>query len=731
MKMRPVVLMKSVLFGALVCWGNFSMVSAQSEYISNPSFNGIIGQENVPTDWFFCNPNCTPDTQPFDAKLTPPDGQTYLGLVMRGPEVFNLAKNEDVDTHLLKPLKKDSTYILAIDLAIDPTIVNYSSTGDTLYYNKSARLRISLGNQPCSVGEVVYISRLISNTSWKRYFFEITPKLDTYNYLKLEIYDDTLKPAYMLLDNIQIKTHMLRGESSVCAGQKAIGYTLYPKESCWSGFQWKYSGQGATIKGNSDSITIDYSANASSGILTATFNNCGKGKDSLQIAVSVNSPPRISDITGSNEVCSGWQNYYYYTQSNSNVLNYVWSYSGTGLAISGSTYRVPISFSANATSGYLSVAGENECGTGPSSTLFPITINHVPGDCAITGKAKVCKNQQMVTFRTAPARDAESYYWSYSGTGASISGSSESVQIYFYPFATSGDLRVVAQNKCGSGNVSQKFPITFDTVPARPSNIIGKNDVCVGQGKYIYSISPVKKASDYTWNYTGTGAVISEQGDSAEVTFSESATNGVLSVNANNQCGAGQASPGFPISVGAVPYDAGYITGPDEICASSKNISYNTFPIKNATSYLWEYSGSGATIRGTSDNVSISFPKGATSGYLTVTGSSKCGIGAPSPAFSITVNDCDKPPPDLNIPNSFSPNGDEINDYFVIRGLRKNALLIILDKFGKLVFESKDYQNEWDGRDTEGNLLPTDTYWYVLELPGYTMNWKGFVYLKR
>jgi hypothetical protein len=38
--------------------------------------------------------------------------------------------------------------------------------------------------------------------------------------------------------------------------------------------------------------------------------------------------------------------------------------------------------------------------------------------------------------------------------------------------------------------------------------------------------------------------------------------------------------------------------------------------------------------------------------------------------------------------------------------------------------------NDWNGKDSEGKAMPSDTYWYVLIVPGIQNEFKGFVYLK-
>ena len=120
------------------------------------------------------------------------------------------------------------------------------------------------------------------------------------------------------------------------------------------------------------------------------------------------------------------------------------------------------------------------------------------------------------------------------------------------------------------------------------------------------------------------------------------------------------------------------------------------------------------------------------SGNLIVYGKNNCGNGAVSEPFPVIVKSCnDNPGGSFNIPNAFTPNGDGINDFFVIRGLVGNTKVAIFDHFGKLLYESKNYTNDWVGKDLNGNVLESGIYWYVISVPGIPTEFKGFVYLKK
>jgi gliding motility-associated-like protein len=93
--------------------------------------------------------------------------------------------------------------------------------------------------------------------------------------------------------------------------------------------------------------------------------------------------------------------------------------------------------------------------------------------------------------------------------------------------------------------------------------------------------------------------------------------------------------------------------------------------------------------------------------------------------LSITVHD-------LLIPTLITPNNDGLNDYFLLQGLDflGKTVITVLDRRGVIVFENKDYDNMWDGVDYNGNPLPDDTYFFILE-PENRTPVNGYIVIRR
>jgi gliding motility-associated-like protein len=89
---------------------------------------------------------------------------------------------------------------------------------------------------------------------------------------------------------------------------------------------------------------------------------------------------------------------------------------------------------------------------------------------------------------------------------------------------------------------------------------------------------------------------------------------------------------------------------------------------------------------------------------------------------------------DMEIPTGFSPNNDGVNDRFFIKGLNESDKneLIVFNKWGNIVYSSKNYQNDWEGYNQNNKQLMEDTYFYVLKVKGEISSEKsGFIVIKR
>ncbi len=87
-------------------------------------------------------------------------------------------------------------------------------------------------------------------------------------------------------------------------------------------------------------------------------------------------PSAAGTISGSPAVYVGQTGVTYSVGAIANATGYTWSYTGTGLSITGgdNTNAITVSFAGDATSGNLTVTGTNYCGSGTVSANYAITV---------------------------------------------------------------------------------------------------------------------------------------------------------------------------------------------------------------------------------------------------------------------------------------------------------------------------------------------------------------------
>ena len=84
----------------------------------------------------------------------------------------------------------------------------------------------------------------------------------------------------------------------------------------------------------------------------------------------------------------------------------------------------------------------------------------------------------------------------------------------------------------------------------------------------------------------------------------------------------------------------------------------------------------------------------------------------------------------IEMPNTFSPNDDGINDYWSLNFPNyEEASLVIFNKWGNQIWEFNGGNNmSWNGKTTDGLDIPSGTYYYTIELTdalGQTTNQTG------
>jgi hypothetical protein len=217
-------------------------------------------------------------------------------------------------------------------------------------------------------------------------------------------------------------------------------------------YQWY---KGATLVGG-NSATYSYipvNGDVIKVVMTSNATPCLSGSQvtSNSVTMTVNTvAASVSIFSSGNPVCSGTSVTFYATPVNGGSPTYQWHRNGSHVG-TGSTYTYTPS---NGDQVYVIMTSSlpGVTGSPATSNTITMTVNAVPGTPGNFTASTTFVNQNRSYVYTVPYVSGVTYTWSYSGRGATISGTSNSVTVSFSRTANSGTLSVRASNGCGTSS---------------------------------------------------------------------------------------------------------------------------------------------------------------------------------------------------------------------------------------------------------------------------------------
>jgi len=351
-------------------------------------------------------------------------------------------------------------------------------------------------------------------------------------------------------------------------------------------------------------------------------------------------------ISGPASVCINATGKVYSIAPVTNATAYTWTVPAGATIVSGqNTTSITVNFGN--TGGTISVYGSNFCMAGAAGNL---TVAVVPPPVpTISGPTTGCQGGGNQTYTTESGMTA--YVWTVSAGGNIVNGAGTSqVQISWNaPGAQWVSVNYTGTAGCAATNPTT-LAVTLDPLPSTPGDITGTSVLCGGASGVAYSVAPVTNATTYVWSLPPGASIASGfNTNSITVNYAGNASSGNITVQGNNLCGLGPASPPFPVTVNPLPADPGIISGLIQVCQGMTGVNYSVAPIANAVSYNWAVP-SGATVTGGANTSSIlvDFGPAAVSGNVSVFGTNTCGngniselpvsVGVIPPAPVITAN---------------------------------------------------------------------------------------------
>jgi len=311
-----------------------------------------------------------------------------------------------------------------------------------------------------------------------------------------------------------------------------------------------------------------------------------------------------------------------------------------------------------------------------------------------------CTVDQSYTFKSLSI-NAGSLKWNF-GEGASIS-SATTEGPFTITYSTPGTKTVVLETEGTSGchAVDAKtFPVYFKA----PTPVIKSNKPRFCLGDTIILSTPPLPDAKYYW--TGPNGLTS-LGASISIPVTSTKLSGTYTVIAIlSSCNSDPATITIP-AIFEYPA-ASFSTLPTLPAKLSAPVTVKFFNQSiNADTYSWNF-GDHSTSAEANPEHTYTLP-GAYSVTLTASQSNACNTSVKKGIFYINASNA------LFIPNTFTPNGDNINDEFVVNiSNLQNYRIRIVNRLGQLLFVGTDIFDNWKGL-YHGTPLPSGPYYYVID----------------
>ena len=460
---------------------------------------------------------------------------------------------------------------------------------------------------------------------------------------------------------------------SICEGESA---TLSPIATPTIGiftYEWQ---TGNVPFATSADVTVSPTTTTEYYLLVEGENNC---RDSTTVEVAVFTQPELSLVGDS--ICEGESaTLSPIATPTIGIFTYEWQ---TGNVPFATSTDVTVSPTAS-TEYYLMVKGENNC---KDSAFADVHVFENP-QLSIDG-GDVCDGKEVqLTSMITTSASIVSYDWLptlglNNSTSASVIASPAS--------STNYTLTVVDEYGCNA-NATTTVGVTN-----LPQAIILQDDTLLCEGESTRLNALTAPSYSYEWHKRGasTNELISDQ---TQVNIQEEGSYFVIVTNG-----------GFcPVQSEDVIVDFEYISV--EASASHYTIyeGESSELIANVSEDVLSVQWTGQNFSSTQNPVIVRPIESAF--YTVVALGEKCSGDA---NIEIEVL------PNIIIPNGFSPNGDGSNDAWYIKEIEAytEAEVTIYNRWGSVVYTYKNgYIDPWPGINENGELLPSATYYYVIEL---------------
>ena len=426
------------------------------------------------------------------------------------------------------------------------------------------------------------------------------------------------------------------GNTTICNGTSVQFTDL----SVGSPTSWNWTFEGGTPATSTQqnplvtyAVAGDY--NVSLTVMVGSISNTVSNTDMIHVDAPVTSVP--SQPTGPVEICGSF-NYVYSTNSVPSATSYIWTanpasagtFSGTGstgtLAAS-NTWNGPFT---------VTVSGSNACGAGPASAALSVSLTFQPNPYSLFSGGGYCNGQAGYEIKLEDSDVSVDYQLYKDGvaSGTVIPGTGNTLS---FGLQTVGTYTASGVNGACSANMQGASTVYLIDPPAAAAQPVGPATTCNNMPSTFTAALPVNGFTLlWTLNPANAGTITQPTLTTAVVNWNP-AFEGVVAVTVQgqNECGEGPASPAHSITVNALPTPVA--SGITSVCKNQET-TYTTVA-NSGSSYNWVITG-GSIQSGQGSNEIIVLWGNPGIGTVAVIETSAASCTATSSLITVAIDAC-------------------------------------------------------------------------------------------
>ncbi|MBK9285347.1 MAG: gliding motility-associated C-terminal domain-containing protein [Sphingobacteriaceae bacterium] len=510
----------------------------------------------------------------------------------------------------------------------------------------------------------------------------------------------TTSLTYSVIPDINAPTFTVSNSSPsiTCFGAPSVSVTITSTIPI-SSYSWSPSiGISGPTNTSTATFTLDGTYTA---VITAT-NGCSSNVV-IPVATATDAPAMVAG-SGTAQALSCTNSVVLIAPVFSPSANLTFTWSGPGIVGSANNNNVLV----NLPGSYSVIVTNSLTGCSTTSIIVPVSGNNTAPSLTVASSSSLgitCSPSSSTVNISASSSGAVSYSWSTGSTNSSITTS------------VSGIYTVTVTDIVSGCATTETINVQNNTTaPTLTADANGNLPCSLPASTTLNAVSS-NTSNTYSWNGPLNG--IQSGSNTANPVVSLPGAYTVIVTDAVTGCTTSALVNVSQVTVNALAVP-NVTVGDLPLTITFSNAS------TGATTYSWNL-GDGSTTSSSDPSNTYS-----TSGSYTIILYAMNGSCMSSDTIVIKVNT------GLEIPQVFTPNGDNKNDVFFIKGLDvypKN-ILKIFNRWGNPVYSAEPYLNDWDGVPNEAGKtgsgkLPSATYYYILDLQdGKTEVFKGYVQIQ-